>query len=98
MWAITLLAEVNDTLEDAQALADRARAFCHATKLRPQIRIIQYNPVDAPDRAPFRQSDESRETAFCALLRREGFPAHKRYSGGADVHAACGQLAGMLRK
>ena len=98
MWAITLLAEVNDTLEDAQALADRARAFCHATNLRPQIRIIQYNPVDAPDRAPFRQSDESRETAFCALLRREGFPAHKRYSGGADVHAACGQLAGMLRK
>jgi len=98
MWAITLLAEVNDTLEDAQALADRARGFFHATGLRPQIRIIQYNPVDAPDRAPFRRSDESRETAFCALLRREGFPAHKRYSGGADVHAACGQLAGMLRK
>ena len=36
---------------------------------------------------------EARETAFRAVLASHGVFAHRRYSGGSDVAAACGQLA-----
>jgi len=94
MWAITPLAGVNDTEEDAHALVECARNFQLRTGLRPQIRIIPYNPVDTPDLDRYRRSDDERESAFQRIMRTEGFSAHRRYSGGADVHAACGQLAG----
>jgi 23S rRNA (adenine2503-C2)-methyltransferase len=94
MWAVTLLAGVNDTEADARALAHLARSFLERTGMRPQLRLIPYNPIDVPDREPFRRSDAERETAFWKVLHEEGFSIRKRYSGGADVHAACGQLAG----
>ncbi len=93
MWAVTPLAGVNDFDEDARALARCAARFAQAAGLRPQIRVIRYNPIDVMDKEPFRRSTDERETAFCRILRDAGFPAHLRYSGGADVHAACGQLA-----
>jgi len=31
--------------------------------------------------------------AFRAVLSAAGLPSHRRYSGGSDVAAACGQLA-----
>jgi 23S rRNA (adenine2503-C2)-methyltransferase len=84
MWAITLLAGVNDSDDDARALADRAHAFAAATGRRPRISIIPYNALgdDAFARSP-------RESEFRAAL---GLPSHRRYSGGSDVGAACGQL------
>lgn len=97
MWALTLLAGVNDTDNDARALLDRARDFAGRTGLRPQIRIIPYNPIRTGDREPFARSTEERESAFGRILRDASFSAHKRYSGGADVHAACGQLAARGR-
>jgi 23S rRNA (adenine2503-C2)-methyltransferase len=42
---------------------------------------------------PFRRSPPDREQAFRAVLAAAGLPHHKRYSGGGDVAAACGQLA-----
>jgi 23S rRNA (adenine2503-C2)-methyltransferase len=84
MWAVTLLAGVNDSDDDARALAERARAFEQATGRRPRISIIPYNALgdDAFARSP-------RESEFRAAL---GLPSHRRYSGGSDVGAACGQL------
>lgn len=84
MWAVTLLAGVNDSDDDARALAERARAFEQATGRRPRISIIPYNPLgdDAFARS-------ARESEFRAAL---GLPSHRRYSGGSDVGAACGQL------
>lgn len=84
MWAITLLAGVNDADDDARALAERARAFEQATGRRPRISIIPYNALgdDRFARSP-------REAEFRAAL---GLPSHRRYSGGSDVGAACGQL------
>jgi 23S rRNA (adenine2503-C2)-methyltransferase len=93
MWAVTLLAGVNDTEQDAHALACCARDFLRRTGMRPQLRLIPYNPIGAPDREPFLRSDDSRESAFWKVLHDEGFSIRKRYSGGADVYAACGQLA-----
>jgi len=88
MWAVTLLDGVNDSLAHARALADRARAFEAATGKRPRISILAYNAIEGD---PFTRSP--REAEFRAAL---GLPSHRRYSGGSDIAAACGQLA-MLR-
>jgi 23S rRNA (adenine2503-C2)-methyltransferase len=84
MCAVTLLAGVNDSDDDARALADRARAFEAATGRRPRISVIPYNSIEGD---PFQRSP--REAEFRAAL---GLPSHRRYSGGSDVGAACGQL------
>jgi 23S rRNA (adenine2503-C2)-methyltransferase len=89
MWAVTLLDGVNDGPADAAALADRAHAFAAATGARPRISVLDYNPIGARD--PFARSP--RLAAFRAQLSAAGLASHRRYSGGSDVAAACGQLA-----
>jgi 23S rRNA (adenine2503-C2)-methyltransferase len=89
MWALTLLAGVNDSDDDARALATRVAEFATATGRRPRISIVAYNAIGGDD--PFRRS--SREAEFRAVLSAAGLPSHRRYSGGSDVAAACGQLA-----
>jgi 23S rRNA (adenine2503-C2)-methyltransferase len=90
MWAVTLLAGVNDGDDDARALVERARAFEAATGKRPRLSILAYNTIG--DHDPFQRSP--REVAFRAVLATAGLASHRRYSGGSDVGAACGQLAG----
>jgi 23S rRNA (adenine2503-C2)-methyltransferase len=91
MWAVTLLDGVTDAPADAQALADAAHAFAAATGRRPRLSVIPYNPTGPGD--PFTRSPPAREQAFRAVLAAAGLAHHKRYSGGGDVAAACGQLA-----
>ena len=86
LWAVTLLAGVNDSDDDARALAVRARAFADATGVMPRLSIIAYNAIGAGD--PYQRS--TRDGEFRDAL---GLPSHRRYSGGSDVGAACGQLA-----
>jgi 23S rRNA (adenine2503-C2)-methyltransferase len=89
MWAVTLLAGINDGDADARALADRALAFHAATGVRPRISLVDYNPIGDADR--FTRSP--RMPAFRDVLSAAGLASHRRYSGGSDVAAACGQLA-----
>jgi 23S rRNA (adenine2503-C2)-methyltransferase len=93
MWAVTLLAGINDSDADAAALVIRARAFEADTGVRPRLSILSYNSIAIVD-DPFAQS--AREPAFRAVLSAAGLPSHRRYSGGGDVAAACGQLAARL--
>ena len=88
MWAVTLLDGVNDSDADAQALVERVRAFTDATGTRPRLSILVYNSIgdDLFQTSP-------REAAFRAVLSAAQLPSHRRYSGGSDVAAACGQLA-----
>jgi 23S rRNA (adenine2503-C2)-methyltransferase len=86
MWAVTLMAGINDSDNDARALAARARAFAGETGVRPRLSIIAYNSIGEDD--PYRRS--TRDAEYRAAL---GLPSHRRYSGGSDVGAACGQLA-----
>jgi 23S rRNA (adenine2503-C2)-methyltransferase len=88
MWAIALLAGVNDSEEEARALAALAHRFEVRTSVRPRVSIVPYNAIDG---APFVRGDVAR---FAGALRALGLRAHVRYSGGADVAAACGQLVG----
>ncbi len=91
MWAVTPLAGVNDTEEDAEALAGLIRRFEARAGVRPRLSIVPYNAIDVADRDPFARGDVAR---FVARLVAHGVHPHLRYSGGADVAAACGQLAG----
>jgi 23S rRNA (adenine2503-C2)-methyltransferase len=91
MWALTPLAGVSDTAEDARALAERARRFETRTGVRPRVSVVPYNAIDVPGSDLFERGNVA---AFVAALVANGVHAHLRYSGGSDVAAACGQLSG----
>jgi 23S rRNA (adenine2503-C2)-methyltransferase len=93
LWAVTLLSGVNDGADDARALARLAARFRDDTGRAPRISVIPYNRIadDASD--PFRRATDEAEAEFRAVMHAEGAFTHKRYSGGHDVAAACGQLA-----
>jgi 23S rRNA (adenine2503-C2)-methyltransferase len=91
MWAVTPLAGVSDTDSDARALADRAASFARNTGIRPRVSVVPYNAIDRGGADPYSRGDVGR---FVESLAAHGLRAHVRYSGGADVAAACGQLAG----
>lgn len=93
MWAVTLLREVNDSPEDARALALMAKKFREQSGHSPRISVIPYNAIDVAENDPFVRTTAAREEAFREAMRNEGVFSHKRYSGGGDVAAACGQLA-----
>jgi 23S rRNA (adenine2503-C2)-methyltransferase len=91
MWAVTPLSGVNDSDDDAYALAELLRGFAARTGVRPRLSVVPYNAIDDAERDPFARGDV---TAFMTRLASYGVRAHLRYSGGSDVDAACGQLAG----
>jgi 23S rRNA (adenine2503-C2)-methyltransferase len=79
-----MLAGVNDSPEAAQQLID----WCAG--LRVHVNLIPYNPIaDAPH---LKSSDQAAREAFAAALKAAGLKTTIRYSLGADVDAACGQL------
>ena len=92
MWAVTPLAGVNDTDDDAAALAVVLRRFEERTGVRPRLSVVPYNAIDTAARDPFQRGDVTR---FMERLGACGVRPHLRYSGGGDVAAACGQLAGL---
>jgi 23S rRNA (adenine2503-C2)-methyltransferase len=83
--AWTLLRGINTSAEDARQLAQWTAG------LPVRIDLIDvndatgtYQPPDAAELQAFRD----------ALTVELGMPIARRYSGGADVHGACGMLAG----
>jgi 23S rRNA (adenine2503-C2)-methyltransferase len=98
MWAYTLLEDVNDSEADASGLARLAADFRRRSGTRPRISIVAYNPIDPLGENGFRRTSPEREAAFRRVLAEAGLPSHRRYSGGSDVAAACGQLVGFRQK
>jgi 23S rRNA (adenine2503-C2)-methyltransferase len=79
-----MLAGVNDSFEEAHELASWLAG------LRVHVNLIPYNPIaDAPQ---WRTTERPERDAFAAILRAAGFTTTIRYSLGADIAAACGQL------
>lgn len=78
-----LIEGVNDSLNEAQHLAQRARP------LRAKVNLIPYNTVEG---LPWSRPPESRQRAFLDCLRRSGVQATLRQEKGHDIDAACGQL------
>ena len=93
LWAVTLLSGVNDGDDDARALGELAARFARETGKRPRISVIPYNRIDDDASDPFRRVSDASENRFREIVHALGTFTHKRYSGGSDVAAACGQLA-----
>lgn len=80
----TLMAGVNDSRADARALARLLR------DLPCKLNVI---PMNAHAAAPYRAPREEVADAFLGELARAGITCTLRRSRGADIAAACGQLA-----
>jgi len=79
-----LIAGVNDAPEDARRLAVKLRGIpC-------RVNLLTYNESA---HFPFRRSPAARTAAFRDILHAAGLRTMVRQSRGADISAACGQLA-----
>ena len=86
-----LLGGVNDSDEQAAALADLLAGF------RAHVNLIPYNPIGAGlSGHRYAAPGLERRDAFLGILRRMGIVAHFRDTRGDDVNAACGQLRSKL--
>ncbi|UCG28997.1 MAG: 23S rRNA (adenine(2503)-C(2))-methyltransferase RlmN [Bacteroidales bacterium] len=79
-----LLKDFNDGISDAKELA----AFCRIVPCK--INLIEYNPA-GKDR--FRKSSAESMNHFKEFLESKNLIVNIRKSRGADIDAACGQLA-----
>jgi len=79
-----LFDKINDTREDAEALA----AFCRNVPVK--INIISYN-TNAENN--YQKSKAAATTAFVNFLKNKNIIVNLRASKGSDIMAACGQLA-----
>lgn len=83
-YEVTLIGGINDTDRDADAIVALLRGD-HA-----HVNLIPMNPVA---HTPWTASPMPIIEAFAARLRAGGIPATIRRNRGADIGAACGQLA-----
>jgi 23S rRNA (adenine2503-C2)-methyltransferase len=79
-----LLADVNDTDDDARRLS------ALVGDMRCQINVIPFNPHP---HAPYRRPSASRVQRFMSRCRALGLHVYLRTPRGDDIGAACGQLA-----
>lgn len=79
-----MLAGVNDSLEEAHELT------AWLDGLNVHVNLIPYNAVD--DAPYFTGTGRVEREAFAGVLKQAGTPTTIRYSLGADIAAACGQL------
>ncbi|TYT74934.1 23S rRNA (adenine(2503)-C(2))-methyltransferase RlmN [Desulfobotulus mexicanus] len=89
LLAYVLIPGVNDSREDAMALADFAEG------LPVRINLIPYNPGTCGRWPATEDKDIHR---FGALLYEKGLFVRKRWSRGREVMAGCGQLGGRPEK
>ena len=81
-----LLADVNDSVETARALA--AAIVRHGPTKDAHVNLIPYNP----GAGGFRRPSVERMEAFTKVLQEQGIAATLRISKGQDIAAGCGQL------
>jgi len=86
-WA--LIEEINDTLEQARALAALVKGMlCH-------VNLIPLNPTSG---YPGAASTRERIAAFRSVLESAGIPNTLRLRRGIDIQAGCGQLRSQTSK
>ena len=88
MFEYVLLDSINDSDREAQQLARLLRGIpC-------KINLLAFNEVA---QIPYKTSPRKRILAFQDILRQHNYSVFIRSSRGADIAAACGQLAGSKR-
>lgn len=83
MFEYILIADVNDTDEQAHELAK------HCRRLSAKVNLIPYNTVEGLE---WSRPSRTRQERFLAILREHGAVATLRREKGHDIAAACGQL------
>lgn len=81
-----LIGGVNDSAEQARALASLLRA----RRLPGNVNLIPFNYVETPE--GFRRPGPQSIATFAAELQRAGRPTTRRVTRGHAISAACGQL------
>lgn len=85
----TLLKNFNDSLKDAQELAE-------FTKNVPcKVNLIEYNPIED---GLYQKSCATQTDEFASYLQSKNLIVNIRRSRGKDIDAACGQLANKSEK
>jgi 23S rRNA (adenine2503-C2)-methyltransferase len=85
--AWVLMAGVNTGADEARELA----------RLFPDV-PLRVSAIDVNDpTGRFQRAGDAERGAFLDALARHGIGFVRRYSGGADIHAACGMLASLAR-
>ena len=84
-----VIAGLNDSLDDADGLAAIAR------RLRAKVNLIAYSPVPGVE---FKTPSEAEVARFKRWLEERRVATTLRLSKGADIAAACGQLAGRFKR
>jgi 23S rRNA (adenine2503-C2)-methyltransferase len=79
-----LLEGVNDTVEDAERLAEWTRG------LPVKVNLLEFNPFPGSE---FKRASEATRERFRLRLKDFGLFNTLRRSRGQDAMAACGQLA-----
>jgi 23S rRNA (adenine2503-C2)-methyltransferase len=79
-----LLADVNDSPDDARRLGDLLGGF------RCKVNVIPWNPHPG---STYRRPSPDAIQRFQNEVKRRGLPAYLRTPRGDDIDAACGQLA-----
>ncbi|MEO8206294.1 MAG: 23S rRNA (adenine(2503)-C(2))-methyltransferase RlmN, partial [Chthoniobacterales bacterium] len=77
------ISEINDGLDQAEALVHHARA------LHAKINLIPYNDVEG---LQWKRPSITRQDTFLRILEKQGIQATIRREKGHDIAAACGQL------
>ena len=86
-YEYVLLNNLNDSIEDAEALVKFAR-------ITPcKINLIEYNPID---NVAYTKSSNRMTDSFIKHLEKNKLVVNLRKSKGKDINAACGQLINKL--
>ncbi|MCL2823072.1 MAG: radical SAM protein [Polyangiaceae bacterium] len=96
MLSYTLLGGVNDSDDDADCFMSLLSRYVKRADMAPRVSLIAYNSIGTSD--PFVASSPERADMFRKRLGSMSIPVVRRYSGGSDVAAACGQLGMSLAK
>jgi 23S rRNA (adenine2503-C2)-methyltransferase len=83
-YELTMIAGINDTDDDAEALA---------TLLHGDLAHVNLIPMNPVAHTPWTGSTPDRLDAYSARLREAGIATTIRHNRGTDIGAACGQLA-----
>jgi 23S rRNA (adenine2503-C2)-methyltransferase len=85
LFQYLMLKDINDSPAEARLLASKLQA------IPARINLLPFNGSAS---LPFVCPSRDRILEFQKVLRQAGLPAFIRNSRGADIAAACGQLAG----
>ena len=86
LFEYIMLKGINDALADARLLAQKLQG------IPSRINLLPYNEANA---LAYARATAEQTLAFQGVLRAAGFNTFIRSSRGADISAACGQLAGQ---